>query len=152
MTDWLTSEQQRAWVALQKMQLRLTGRLASDLAAHSGLSYQDYTVLVALTADPCGRQRPHELGTSLGWEKSRVSHHINRMVARGLVAKERCDSDGRGTEVVVTDQGRREIEAAAPSHVAAVRDLFIDVLTAEQLATIGGAAEAVLARLALDDR
>jgi hypothetical protein len=49
--------------------------------------------------------------------------------------------------VVLTGQGRAEIEAAAPGHVADVRALFIDRLTPRQLATIRSAAEAVLAGL-----
>jgi len=48
------------------------------------------------------------------------------MAGRGLVRKEKCESDRRGAFVVVTPQGRREIEAAAPSHAAAVRRPFID--------------------------
>jgi len=69
------------------------------------------------------------------------------MAERGLVHKEKCDSDRRGANVVVTDGGRRAIKAAAPGHVAAVRDLFVDRLTPRQLAAVGEAAEAVLAAL-----
>ena len=86
-----------------------------------------------------------ELGGVLGWEKSRLSHHVGRMADRGLVTKEKCDSDRRGAYVVVTRRGRKEIEAAAPGHVAAVRRLFIDRLTPSQLDAIAVAAESVLA-------
>jgi DNA-binding MarR family transcriptional regulator len=144
-TRWLTPREQRAWRALQLMQLRLEGELARQLNAESGLSYPDYLVLVALTDRPEGRMRLFELGAILGWEKSRLSHHITRMAERGLVAKERCGSDRRGADVVVTDEGRREIEAAAPGHVAAVRRLFVDRLTPGQLDTIAAVAETVLA-------
>jgi DNA-binding MarR family transcriptional regulator len=89
--------------------------------------------------------RLFELAEVLGWEKSRLSHHIARMERRGLVTKERCDSDGRGAFAVVTDQGRAEIEAAAPGHVAEVRRLFIDHLTPAQLDTLADITEAVLA-------
>jgi DNA-binding MarR family transcriptional regulator len=106
-------------------------------------------VLVALTDRPDGRMRLFELGGVLGWEKSRLSHHVGRMAGRGLVTKERCDSDRRGAWVVVTGRGREEIEAAAPGHVTAVRRLFVDRLTPSQLDVIADAAETVLA--ALDD-
>lgn len=59
--------------------------------------------------------------------------------------KEKCDADRRGAYVVVTKRGRREIEAAAPGHVATVRRLFVDRLRADQLDAIGDAAEIVLA-------
>ena len=83
----------------------------------------------------------------LGWEKSRLSHHVARMADRGLVKKEKCDSDRRGAFVVVTERGRKEIEAAAPGHVATVRRLFVDRLTPDQLDAIAEAAEIVLAAL-----
>ena len=144
---WLDDDEARAWRSLQRMQLRIEGALARQLAAESGLSYSDYLVLVGLTASPGGRMRLFELARELGWEKSRVSHHITRMADRGLVKKEPCDADRRGAYVVVTARGRREIEAAAPGHVATVRRLFVDRLTRPQLAAIAEAAEEVLAAL-----
>ncbi|MDQ3944873.1 MAG: MarR family transcriptional regulator [Actinomycetota bacterium] len=144
---WLDEREERAWRALQVMQMQLTAQLARELAATSGLSYPDYVVLVALTDRPDGRMRIFELGRQLGWEKSRVSHHIARMADRGLVTKERCGDDRRGAFVVVTEPGRKAIEAAAPGHVAAVRRLVIDRLTPRQLDTIGAAARTVLAAL-----
>ena len=143
----LNEREERAWRALQFMQMRLTGRLARDVAATSELSYPDYVVLVALTDRPDGRMRLFELGAVLGWEKSRLSHHVGRMAERGLVTKERCGDDRRGAYVVVTKRGRQAIDAAAPRHLETVRRLFIDRLTPRQLETIGAAAEAVLAGL-----
>ena len=152
MTDvrWLSEREERAWRALQFMQLRLEGALARQLAAESGLSYPDYVVLVALTDRADGRARMFELAHTLGWEKSRLSHQVSRMEARGLVKKEKCAADRRGAYVVVTSRGRKEIEAAAPGHLDTVRRTFIDRVTPEQLDVIGDAAEAVLAGFELD--
>lgn len=147
---WLSKREERAWRALQFMQMRLEGELARQLAGDSGLSYPDYLVLVALTDRDDGRMRLFELAGTLGWEKSRASHHVGRMADRGLVKKEKCDSDRRGAYVVVTKRGRTEIEAAAPGHVAAVRRLFVDRLNPSQLDAIAEAAEVVLA--AFDER
>jgi DNA-binding MarR family transcriptional regulator len=144
---WLEEGEERAWRALQFMQMRLEGALARQLAVDSGLSYPDYVVLVALTDRADTRMRLYELAQILGWEKSRASHQVTRMAERGLVTKERCESDRRGAYVVLTGQGRRAIDAAAPGHVAAVRRLFVDSLTPGQLDAIGAAAEAVLAGL-----
>ena len=132
------------------MHLRLSGRLAADLAATSELSYPDYLVLVALSDQPDGRARLFELAEVLGWEKSRLSHQVTRMTWRGLVKKERCDGDRRGAFVVVTAPGRKAIEAAAPHHVALVRRLFIEPLTPGELDAITTAAEKVLAVLAAE--
>ena len=144
---WLSDSELRAWRALQFMQMRLDAELARQLAVDSQLSLPEYVVLVALTDRPDGRMRFFELAEQLGWEKSRASHQVTRMCDRGLVTKEKCDSDRRGAYVVITARGRQEIAAAAPGHVAAVRRFFVDVLTPEQLKVIGDAAEAVLAKL-----
>lgn len=142
---WLNEHEERAWRALQLMQMRLEAELARQLAEESGLSYPDYLVLVVLTDQPHGRLRLFELGRMLGWEKSRLSHHVARMTDRGLVKKEKCGSDRRGAFVAVTIEGRKAIESAAPTHVRGVRRLFIDRLTPDELDVIATAAEKVLA-------
>lgn len=144
---WLTAREERAWRALQFMQMRLVGALARQLARDSRLSYPDYLVLVVLTDSADGRLRMFEVAGALGWEKSRLSHQVARMEERGLVTKERCAADRRGAFVVITEHGRTEIEAAAPGHVAAVRRLFVDRLTPSQLDAIGKTAEEILAGL-----
>ncbi len=58
----------------------------------------------------------------------------------------------RGAFVVVTDTGRDEIESAAPGHVEAVRRLFIDLVTPDQLDAITTVAETVLAGIDEDHR
>ena len=144
---WLSEREERAWRSLQFMQMRLDAELARQLAADSGLSYPDYLVLVALTDQPDGRMRLFELGRVLGWEKSRLSHHTGRMAKRGLVEKEECPTDRRGSYVAITAEGRQEIEVAAAGHVRSVRRLFLDHLSPDELDVIGGAAEKVLAAM-----
>lgn len=144
MPRWLTQRELRAWRGLQFMNMRIEGELACQLAADSELSYPDYRVLAALTDQPEGTMRLFELGAVLGWEKSRLSHHLARMADRGLVEKRPCEIDRRGAYVSVTKKGRREIEAAAPGHVAAVRRLFVDQLSPDQLDAVAEIAETVL--------
>jgi DNA-binding MarR family transcriptional regulator len=151
-TRWLDDEEQRAWLAFQVMQARLNAQLARDLSEHSDLSYQDYVVLVALTAQADGRLRMSRLGHELGWEKSRISHQVKRMVERGLVEKSPCGEDGRGAMVRVSKLGRAKIEAAAPSHVDAVRRLFVDRLTRAQLEDLGTVSQTVVVAVAEEER
>ena len=149
MTDatWLDARQQRTWRSFLQVHGRLAGHLARQLHADSGLSLADYEVLVALTDTPDGLLRPFVLSQQLQWEQSRLSHHLRRMQGRGLVTRQECPSDGRGAFVVLTDEGRSAIEAAAPGHVAAVRDLFFADLDDAQVAALDEAMGAVLRRL-----
>jgi DNA-binding MarR family transcriptional regulator len=147
MSQWLTEDEQRAWRGLVQMTSRLDSRLNRELQQASGLSLADYDVLVLLTEAPDGRLRMFQLMEDLQWEQSRLSHHIARMQRRGLVAREECTTDRRGAFVVLTDAGRDAIEKAAPGHVALVRQLVFDGLSAEQVVTLESFVTRVLSRL-----
>ena len=144
---WLTPDELRAWKGLALMNLQLTATLGRALAS-DGLSYPDYLVLTTLADHEDGRCRVVELSDELGWEKSRASHHVARMRQRGLVDKQRCPTDQRGAYVVLTDTGRSALDAAAPGHLATVRQNFVDLLTSEQLNTVATVSSVVLAHLA----
>ncbi|MFD0417960.1 MarR family winged helix-turn-helix transcriptional regulator [Streptomyces sp. NPDC127108] len=150
MTDgvnWLTAEEQHAWRSFVRVHERLMGRLSHLLQTESHLAAADYAVLVNLTDVPDGRQRYQDLARALEWEKSRMSHHITRMIKRGLVVREDCREDGRGAFAVITDAGREAIAAAAPLHVQAVRSLFLDHVTAAELRTLAEISVRVVEKL-----
>ncbi|MFE4610398.1 MarR family winged helix-turn-helix transcriptional regulator [Streptomyces niveus] len=149
---WLTEAEQRAWQAYRRMFLLLNAQLARDLAQDSGLSDADYDVLSALGASPDRRRRVSELADRMLWSRSRLSHHLARMQQRGLVVREECATDGRGAVVVLTDEGTRTIEQAAPPHVESVRRHFIDLLSPEQVEAFATIGETVVGRLAEGDR
>lgn len=145
---WLDDEEFRAWIGYRRMRGLLDLRIARDLADDSGLSEPDYDVLSSLGDAEGHRERLSELASRMLWSKSRLSHQITRMQRRGLVVKEDSADDGRAAIVVLTDKGRRTIEEAASAHVASVRRNFVDLLTKEELATLGAIAERVVAHLA----
>ena len=147
-TRWLDAREAAAWQGLQLMQLRLDAELARQLAADSSLSLPDYLVLVALTGHPDGRLRAFELAHTLGWDKTRLSHHVKRMLDRDLIEKQPCPQDRRGYFVAVTDHGRNEITAAAPGHLVAVRSLFLDHVSVDELDVLSQVAARVLERMA----
>ncbi|QCD60364.1 MarR family winged helix-turn-helix transcriptional regulator [Streptomyces hawaiiensis] len=144
---WLTPAEQNAWRSFIRAQERLGGRVSRHLQSDSHLSVADYAVLVHLADAPGGRMRSADLAASVGWEKSRMSHQVSRMVKRRLVVREWCPEDGRGAFGVITPEGRAMIEAAAPSHVETVRRLFIDSLTPEELEVLTRVANRVLEHL-----
>jgi len=125
----------------------IRGQIARDLLADSGLSDADYMVLVHLSEADGHRIRLTDLATRLNWSKSRLSHQLDRMQARGLVRREECPSDARGTFAVLDACGLAEIERAAPKHVASVRRHLIDVLEPEQLEQLAAIAEVVVGQL-----
>lgn len=147
MTEWLSPDQQRAWRALLGMNTQLHAHLARALQDSSDLSYADFAVLVQLTDAPDGRARISELADLLQWERSRLSHHLKRMEARGHIERSSCPEDGRGSYVAVTPVGRAAIEHAAPAHVELVRSLLFDGMTDGEMHALTDISERVMARL-----
>ncbi len=135
-----------------KMQAGLSEYIERQLRTHSGLSSADYQVLAHLSEAPEGRLRSFALGDVLRWEKSRLSQHLTRMQNRDLIRRERCPTDQRGAVVVITEQGRTLIEAAAPLHLADVRNVLIDHLIPAQMDLLIELGDQVEARLAAVDQ
>jgi DNA-binding MarR family transcriptional regulator len=131
----LTAEELRAWRGLVETSARLRHRLDRLLLADSGLSGSDYPVLVSLH-EAGVPLRSSELADRIGWERSRLSHHLARMERRGLVGRTPHAGDQRGSEVSLTPAGRSTFLAATAGHSAAVRAHFADVLTPEQLTSL----------------
>ena len=146
-TPWLDDAQQQVWRAWLALGSRLQAALNRQLQRDSDLSLPDFDVLVQLTDAADGRVRVSGLAAALGWERSRLSHHVTRMERRGLVVREECDDDGRGAFVVLTPAGRTAIERAAPDHVRTVRSLVFDALTPAEVASLGSITAKVLDRL-----
>jgi len=146
-TNWLTQREERAWRAYRRMQTVLPAQLARDLVRDSALTDPDYDVLSTLSERPGHRWQLRDLAAKMLWSRSRLSHHIARMESRGLVAREDDPADRRGCMIVLTDDGRRTLDKAAPQHVASVREHVVDLLTDDEIATLTQLAERVVDRL-----
>ncbi|MDD7965325.1 MarR family winged helix-turn-helix transcriptional regulator [Actinomycetospora lemnae] len=146
---WLDDHQQRAWRGYLAMQAQLQAQLGRRLQAESGISLADFDVLVALS-ERDAPLRVQELADGLQWEKSRLSHHLARMQKRGLVERQDCPDDARGAFIVLSIEGRRAIEQAAPGHVEAVRALVFDGLDDRQVEAWAAISDEVLARVEQD--
>ena len=129
---WLDAREAHLWQAYRDTQRELTRVLEARLISNSGLSGADYALLHPLSSAEGGVLRTRDLGRSVGWERSRLSHQVSRMEKRGLVCREECAADARGSMVRLTELGRKAIEAAAPDHVAAVRTYFFDHLSIDE--------------------
>jgi DNA-binding MarR family transcriptional regulator len=137
MAEPLSETQLLHWRTFIESSWALHTRLEDELRAATGLSMNDYHVLVALAEAPGRRIRMGELANRLVLSPSRITYQISSMVKRGLVRKENCPDDGRGQEAVLTEEGLETLRSAAPAHLATVRESFINHLDDEELAVIG---------------
>jgi DNA-binding MarR family transcriptional regulator len=144
---WLDQDEMRAWLAYIAVGPLLDRRLDQKLKRDSGLSHLQYLVLARLSGAPDGALRMTELADWLPSTKSGLTYQIEQLEKAGLVCRRACSYDTRGVNAVLTDEGRKRLEAAAPGHVAAVRELFVDVFTREQLTAIADGLGEVARRL-----
>src|ERR1700691_2931972 len=127
-STWLSPSQQRAWVTYMRVQLRMNYEMNRQLQRDSGLSLADFHVLNALCSTPDQKPQVSDLAAFIGWERSRLSHHLRRLCDRGLTKRVQSEDDGRATDAVLTERGMNAVVEATPGHAALVRRLFFDAL------------------------
>ncbi|MBV9099208.1 MAG: MarR family transcriptional regulator [Frankiaceae bacterium] len=142
-TRWLSKEQQRAWRAYIEAVRLLQDSLDAQLQADAGMPHAYYEILVRLSETPGRRLRMAELATGTQSSRSRVSHAVTRLEERGWVRREACESDRRGQNAVLTDEGFAALAAAAPGHVGQVRATVIDALSPAQLRALADASTTI---------
>ncbi|MEU8636073.1 MarR family transcriptional regulator [Amycolatopsis sp. NPDC048633] len=132
-TRWLSAEEKRAWTALRTTYARLNQRMDQSLKRDAGLSHLQYEILSRLAAAPERELRMAELACAVAGSKSGLTYQIGQLEQAGLVARRTCPGDVRAVYAVLTEEGSSRLLRAAPGHVALVRELLVDVLSAEQL-------------------
>lgn len=135
-TESLDSTRAAAWRAYIEASQRLFTQMEDDLRADSDLSFADYHVLVLLSEAPGQRLRMGELAGRLVFSPSRLTYQISSMQRRGLVSKEPCPDDRRGSEAVLTAAGLLTLTEAAPHHLASVRTHLMDDLDDDEVACL----------------
>ena len=123
--------------------MRMNYAMNRQLQSDSDLSLADYHILRVLSDARGGHLQVSDLAAQIGWERSRTSHQLRRLCERGLAERVPSQDDGRATDAMLTAAGREAIDAAAPGHVALVRQLFFDPLPDELLAPLTAALEHV---------
>jgi DNA-binding MarR family transcriptional regulator len=141
---WLTDEQQLAWRPFAALLFRVPAILDAQLQKDSGVNHFEYMVLVSLSEAPGRTLRMSELAAVASGSLSRLSHVVARLEARGWVRRAPCPGDGRFINAVLTEAGWDKLVETAPGHVAAVQKLLIEVLTPEELNSLGAISTHVL--------
>ena len=148
MTDvrWLSNDEMAAWRAYIETHGDLMSAFEADLVP-TGLTLGDYQVLVYLTEAEDQRMRMCDLADMLQLSPSGLTRRLDGLVKAGWVERSSSDTDRRVMLAAVTDAGRAQLAAAAPTHVASVRARMIDVLDADELEAIALAFRKIRAAL-----
>lgn len=147
-----TRDELATWRAYIETFEIVRARVEARLQQESHLSSADYRVLLALSEANGTALRSSELAAHIEWERSRLSGQLGRMEKRGLVRREPCEEDARGSRVILTDEGARAFRTSTVPHFQAIRETFVDAFTSQQLARLDEITEAMRHHLGLDPR
>jgi DNA-binding MarR family transcriptional regulator len=137
----------RAWRAYIMGTELMRQQLHRELQEAHGMTIADYEVLVQLSERDGRQMRMSQLAGRVASSKSRLSHQISRMEKAGLVRRVECPDDARGVMAELTDKGMARLRAAAPTHVAGVREHLIDLLSDDEQQILATMFERVLKHL-----
>ncbi|MGC3954375.1 MAG: MarR family transcriptional regulator [Propionicimonas sp.] len=140
---WLTADQQRVWRAYLGATNRVRQHLDDELRQFD-LDLGEYEILVRLSEAPYRSIRMSELADQVGQSRSRLTHTVTRMESKGLLCRGACPNDRRGVLATLTDEGFAFLERVAPYHVASVREILVDPVSADDFATLGRVMQRVL--------
>ncbi|MGP5015325.1 MarR family winged helix-turn-helix transcriptional regulator [Glutamicibacter ardleyensis] len=119
---------------LSRTALNIESRLAGTFERH-GLDASTFDVLATLLRSGAPYWiTPAELARESMISTSAVAQRLNKLEARGLVAREANPNDGRGTLVALTDTGKKLIEQALPDHLETERAILSPLSRDEQAA------------------
>ena len=139
------------WRDLATMLLNVGRALDARLQREASLSLPDFDILGALCTPPAAPVRPRDLGLGLRWEKSRLSHQLRRMEARGLIDRSVCAADGRGFLVRTTAAGREAYERARPGFTDELQARFGRLLEPGEGDQLYAVVQRVLSAVELED-
>ncbi len=125
-----TADELRTWERLLRFHRRTISRLDDELREQADLTLDDYDVLHQLAIADERRLRMGELADRVLIVPSSCSRIVDRLVGRGLVARERDPGDRRVVWASLTGDGRRRHRRAAAVHVRGIARLVTGPLDA----------------------
>ena len=142
----LPSAELRAWRAFLHTHARVIRRLDAELQAERGLTLSAYEVLLTLRKAANRSLRMSDLAERVLLSPSGATRVVDQLARRGLVERCRGEEDARSQIASLTDEGAKELRAAAPIHVRGIQENFTGRLTPQQLDVIASALEVVCDR------
>jgi len=142
--EHLTRRELAAWRGLLRAHARVLAGLDAELEQAHGLAVPEYEVLLVLSESGDQNLRMSELADAALLTRSGMTRLVDRLEKQGLVRRERCPADGRGTYAVITPEGQARYAEARPTHIAGVRRMFLDPLKKKEQRALAEAFDAVL--------
>jgi DNA-binding MarR family transcriptional regulator len=125
-----------AWANLLRAHARLMRELDAELRDRHGVTLGDFDVLVNLANAPGRRRRMCDLASAVVLSPSGLSRRVDRLQRAGLVRRERGADDARNIHAGLTPAGNRLLRRLRDTHVAGIKERFVDRFRADELVTL----------------
>ena len=140
----LDDRELRAWRGMLQVHAKVTRQLDAQMRDEHGMPVSAYEVLMFLADTDGKRLRMSEIADRVLLSRSGLTRLVDRLVATGLVARNPCADDGRGSYAELTPVGEEKLTAARRTHLAGVREFFLDRLRDEDQDALGDAWHRIL--------
>ena len=135
-TQELSPVELGAWRGMLRVHSALVRELDAEILAAHDLPLSSYDVLIYLRSAPDRRLRMAEIADSVLLSRSGVTRLVDRLVREGLIVRDACEEDGRGSFAVLTPKGEELLARARPTHLAGVRERFLRHFDEDELRTL----------------
>lgn len=103
----------------------------------SGLQMAMFELLLRLARSHGEKQRLTSLARELTVTTGGITRLVDRAENLGLVRREPCPDDARGSYAVLTEEGKRRLREALPDHLLEIDSLWMSQLADEQELVLG---------------
>ena len=133
--EWLklSPEERAAWSGFIRAHATIVKELDAELQAAHGLPLSSFDVLVQLGLAPEGRMRMCDLADAVHLSRSGLTRMVDRLERQGLLERQRGERDPRQVFSAITERGLKRLAETTPTHLAGVRERFLDRLSRDQL-------------------
>ena len=122
-----------AWRSYLKSHATILRALDADLIAQQGMTTRDYEVLLYLSQAPDRKLPMSALAESTMLTRSGITRLVDGLVDAGLIERVSCPDDARVSYAHLTDTGYEKLRQAGRTHVASIREMFLEHFTGEEI-------------------
>ncbi len=127
-----------AWRTYFEGSAMLAAALERRLKDACGLDLADFNILLLLSEAEGERMRMGTLARQLAFAPGRLTYRMQQMETKGWVRRTPSETDRRGTDAGLTDEGRRTLRRARPLHARHVEELFLSRISDDDAAHLEG--------------
>jgi DNA-binding MarR family transcriptional regulator len=136
-----------SWASFLKVHARIINEIEKELARAKVIPLTWYDVLLSVNGSPGNRKRMIEIAEEVVLTKSGLSRSVDKLIEAGLIQKEACPEDKRGSYAVITEKGIKALKDAWPVYRKCINQYFGGNLDQHEIIIIHNSMNKILSNL-----